>query len=154
VNHEYVLRAVIKRAYEDLSLLYKKPHDEESQRLAENARLWIFGISVSKDCSSEGSDLDEFMSLRSLCESLRLPYYEMIAYADKVVRGEHEQFRESKRVIVWSTDEYSRGAVEHNIGMGARAESFLRAERTVNTGYNNEYTGFRESYKGVTRFGD
>lgn len=138
MSHESVLRAVIRRAYEDLSLIYKKPGDSESQRLAEHARLWIFGLNINSSVRFEDERLDDFMSFKNLCESLRLPYYEMITYAEKVVEGEHEQFRKNHRVIVWSTDEYSRSAFEDNISIGVRAESVLRAERIISTEHTIE----------------
>ena len=128
MSHEGLLRAVIRRAYEDLSLIYKKPKDSESQILAEHARLWIFDQSSDTRVSQEGDRLDNFMSFKNLCESLRLPYYEMITYAEKVVEGEHDQFRENKRIVVWDTDEYSWNALEDNICAGLRAEGVLRAE--------------------------
>lgn len=133
MSHESVLRAVIRRAYEDLSLIYKKPNDSESQRIAEQARLWIFGQNGNVAVSLEDERLDDFMSFKNLCESLRLPYYEMITYAEKVVEGEHEQFRENQRIVVWSTNEYSWSAFEDNVSIGIRAESVLRAERLINT---------------------
>ena len=133
MSHESVLRAVIRRAYEDLSLIYKKPNDSESQRIAEQARLWIFDQNGNVAVSLEDERLDAFMSFKNLCESLRLPYYEMITYAEKVVKGEHEQFRENQRIVVWSTDEYSWSAFEDNVSIGIRAESVLRAERLINT---------------------
>ena len=73
MSHESVLRAVIRRAYEDLSLIYKKPGDSESQRLAEHARLWIFGLNINSSVRFEDERLDDFMSFKNLCESLRLP---------------------------------------------------------------------------------
>lgn len=154
MGHESVLRAVIRRAYEDLSLIYRKPEDSESQRLAEQARLWIFGQNGSIAVSPEDERLDDFMSFKNLCESLRLPYYEMITYAEKVVEGEHEQFRENQRAIVWSTDEYSWSAFEDNISIGIRAESVLRAERIISAQCDVACEDSRGSSVKHTEFGD
>lgn len=154
MGHESVLRAVIRRAYEDLALIYKKPKDPESQRLAEQARLWIFGESGLSAVDEEEVKLNDFMSFKNLCESLRLPYYEMITYAEKVVEGKHEQFSKNRRVVVWSTDEYSWSAFEDNFSIGLRAESVLRAEWIINTERDVECERGGEPHPTHTRFGD
>lgn len=154
MGYESVLRAVIRRAYEDLSLIYKKPKDQESRRLAEHARLWIFGQGGNMSSDPEDEILDNFMSFKNLCESLKLPYSEMITYAEKVIEGEHEQFRKNQRVIVWSSEEHSWGALEDNISIGLRAESVLRTERIISTDYDVAYQGSEESNREYTEFGD
>lgn len=152
MGHECVLRAVIRRAYEDLALIYKKPKDPESLRLAEQARLWIFGESCVSAIDEEEEKLNDFMSFKNLCESLRLPYYEMITYAESVVEGKHEQFSKNQRVVVWGTDEYSWSAIEDNFSLGLRAESVLRDEWIIDAECDVERERNGKPYPPHTRF--
>ena len=132
MGSEDLLRAVIKRAFDDLSLLHKRSDDPDSHALAEYARVWIFGVETAS------GPLDDFMGFKNLCESLRLPYHEMIKYAKTLVEGEHEQFRENKRAIVWSSEEYTRATFAGDIDLELGAQGLLCVSRFNNPEYTLE----------------
>lgn len=133
MSHRSILRAVIKRAFDDVSLFYKNSKDKEALSNAKSALLWIQGKDKKNPRVLDDSSLDEFMSFRNLCRVLRLPYFEMVTYATMMAEGTHEQFHKTHPVIVWASDESRDDAQSHNIYLADRAEGFLRSQWILST---------------------
>ena len=128
MSYKCILRAVIKRAFDDVSLFYKNSKDKEALSTAKSALLWIQGKDRKNPRVLDDASLDEFMSFRNICRVLRLPYFEMVTYANMMAEGTHEQFHKIHPVIVWASDESRDDAHSHNIYLADRAEGFLRSQ--------------------------
>lgn len=133
MSHKSILRAVIKRAFDDVSLFYKSSKDKEAATYAKSALLWIQGADKKDPAILDEPALDQYMAFSNLCSVLRLPYAEMVTYATMIAEGTHEQFHETHPVIVWASDEHSDDAQTHNVHLANRAESFLRNEWVIST---------------------
>ena len=79
-----LLASVVKRAFDDIELRYKS---SGSVTYAKKAVDWITG-----SCIEEGY-LDDFMSFRSICETLGWPEKELIALAHKLYEGEYDSVK-------------------------------------------------------------
>ena len=151
MSYKSILRAVIKRAFDDVALFYKGSKDREALSHAKSALLWIQGKDKKNPNILDDSSLDEFMSFHNLCRVLRLPYTEMVTYATMMSEGTHEQFYKTHPVIVWSSDEHRDAAQAHNVYLADRAESFLRAEWILSTGDDYNDSDFKRKDRGCQK---